>query len=760
MRRALASRHLDASYNNLLVGDDDNADDNDGGQQNQNAAAEAVAGPVPAVAAAAGAGNRQGRPASYIRAFFVREQVGEGDAAKTVFRCKLKPDEVGQDHSPSIAAGPGELKSMKRHFESSNFHKKAHEYFVQLISGGMAEEAAIKAVVSRFSPPAGGDIVGPMDAFTKRAKHSATANSLTVQRELAFVCFTIIAGVSFRSAENPYLLAYHEKSNNAEAPPSRKRISNVLLPLLFSLVQQHRAKVLNDVDFFAISTDGWTNDHGEQYIAINASFVDKQFRLRTVLLDFVALPERHTWRNIAHKVAVALEAKMPVTAILTTTVCDNASVMLKAAAALHTNLDDMAIDNMGNPEAWLEPDEDDVDPTALWGCVDHKAQLAALDVLGVDGNAPASIVALYGRLRCLVRHIRQSPKLTHALREACTFLKIDFVKPILDVKTRWLSTWMMGDTAGRLHRAILRIAAQGAFDDNRQYGDLDILMPHEWARIAQFTKILEPVADFVRVCEGEQYVTMASTPVLFLRARSAMQDNVGDDNSVRELKNRLRAAWDTRLGFLVARPNLALAAAALHPAYGHLRFVAPDVREELEKKIADWAHEFAMVAPAPARVDASVASLIVRSLAASSAESLRELYRTLYTHFNANMPADLDILALETVAHDAIKFWQANSNGDLRNLAPFARIVFGVPATSAPSERTFSHAGRLSADRSRSASYKLSMMTVITTYLSEHARTFTLAPVDGVVHTESDRVKAAADNFLASCLKEISGRDN
>jgi hypothetical protein len=52
------------------------------------------------------------------------------------------------------------------------------------------------------------------------------------------------------------------------------------------------------------------------------------------------------------------------------------------------------------------------------------------------------------------------------------------------------------------------------------------------------------------------------------------------------------------------------------------------------------------------------------------------------------------------------------------------------------------------------------MMTVITTYLSEHARTFTLAPVDGVVHTESDRVKAAADNFLASCLKEISGRDN
>jgi hypothetical protein len=171
------------------------------------------------------------RPASYIRAFFVREQLGEGDAAKTVFRCKLKPDEVGQDHPPTIAAGQGELKSMKRHFESSNFHKKAHEYFVQLVSGGMAEDTAIKAVVSRFSPPAGGDIVGPMDAFTKRAKHSASANSLTVQRELAFVCFTIIAGVSFRSAENPYLLAYHEKSNNAEAPPSRKRISNVLLPL-------------------------------------------------------------------------------------------------------------------------------------------------------------------------------------------------------------------------------------------------------------------------------------------------------------------------------------------------------------------------------------------------------------------------------------------------------------------------------------------------------------------------------------------------
>jgi hypothetical protein len=406
-----------------------------------------------------------------------------------------------------------ELKTLKRHIMHSQFHKKAYQLYMQLVNGGMAEDAAADTVIARHGVAL--SAAGPMDNFISRASYSATATSNTVVRELTFLCYAITTGASFRSAEDAFFSHYHKQSNNAALPPGRERISDVLLPLLYTIVQEHRAQQLHCVDFFAISTDAWTNDQGEPFVGVNASFVNRDFQMRSYLLDMVALPERHTWRHIAHKVATVLDSKMPADALLTTTVTDNAKVMIKAALALHTKLDEMVIDHMGDPSQWLEPmprrlpgaavegeesedgDDGNVDPTALWQCVDHKAQLAALDVLGADGDAPASILSLYDRLRGLVRHIRQSPKLTHQLRQSCAELNVVFVKPILDVKTRWLSTWMMGETAFRLHRAILHMAVSGAFDDERQYGDVRILLPLEWARIAAYTKILEPVA---RLC--------------------------------------------------------------------------------------------------------------------------------------------------------------------------------------------------------------------------------------------------------------------
>lgn len=774
MRQSLARAGLDASYANLLVRrEDDGEDDVD------DAAAAIVAAvggaDQPAVAAPRNRGNR---PPSFVRRFFVEEHPGEGDEQKILNRCKLMP-ETGQSHPVTIG---DELKSLKRHITKSQFHKKAYEYYTQLVNGGMEEGAAVDAVILRHGVAAhGGSSSGPMDAFVKRATHSATATSQTVVRELTFLCYAITTGASFRSADNAFLTHYHALSNNAAPPPGRERISDVLLPLLYNIVLEHRKLLLHKVDFFAVSADAWTNEQGEQFVGVNASFVDHSFQMRSFLLDMVALPERHTWCHIAHKVAVVLETNMPPEALLTTTVTDNASVMLKAALALHTNLDEMAIDNMGDVSQWLEPngrhpnddddadgedddddaDDDDgrIDPTALWACIDHKAQLAALDVLGVDGNAPAAIRSLYTRLRALVRHIRQSPKLTHLLREYCTELNVAFVKPILDVKTRWLSMWMMGETAHKLHRPILRMAAQGAFDDERQYGDLNILLPCEWAQVDVYTKLLEPVADFVRVCEGEQYITMAAAPVLFLRARQAMHDAAGEDQQLKNLKMRLRNAWDRRLGFLVARPNLALAAAAMHPAYGHLRFISDQVREKLARRIAKWAFEFAQVAPAVAHVDRanrSTGARIVVSRSSLSISRFRDLYNDLYqSHVNDLPPAVAggDVLALETPQHDALAFWLANSTGDLRALAQFARIVFGVPATSASTERTFSRAGRLSHDRNRLADYKLSMMTVIATHLSEHARSF---PKEAGRSTAAHAL-AAAEDFISHCLQAIDG---
>jgi len=531
---------------------------------------------------------------------------------------------------------------MKRHLKSK-CHRQAYARFQQNVDIGLAVDVAVQRTIAAFPAEGGPTEAGTLDRHFKRAKSTWSATELTLRRELAWLCFAVMSGMPLRASDDVYLAVYHKLSNDAAAPPARRRISDVLLPLLYDMVQRHRDKHLQDVDFFSISTDGWTNDYGEQFIAVNASYITDDFKLRTTLLDMVELPERHTWQHVAHKVAVVLETKMPPASVLTTTVTDNASTMLKAAAALHTNLDDMAIDNMADPSQWLEPDQDGVDPTGMWACVDHKAQLAALDVLGTDGDptAPGSVLALYARLRATVRHLRQSPKLMHDLRGRCVELDINFSKPILDVKTRWLSTWMMGESAYKLHRAILRMAALGVFDDDRKYGDLELLTPREWAKVARYTALLKPIADFVRTSEGEHYVTIAAVPVLYLRARAAMTVDPADDADLRTLKRRLMDAWDERLGFLTSRPNLALIGAALHPQYGHLLFVSPATRQQVAEAVAQWGYDFHRVQGQPSAVMQRAANSVMQPVAVravASVQAFRDDYAALFDHFANNLP--------------------------------------------------------------------------------------------------------------------------
>ena len=757
MREQLSQAALGAVYNRLIVESNDdheeNEEDGDRNQEEDEPAAERD-----------GAAAVRRRPPSHVRSFFERATIGEGDATREVWRCKLAADAIGMSHPEHLSVGAGELKSMKRHIQS-NFHKKALLRFKQNVDAGVDVDVAVQRTIAAFS--AEKVVEGPLDKHVKRAKTSWSSSDQTLRRELAWLCFAITSDMPLRAAEDSYLAVYHKLSNNAAPPPSRRRISDKLLPLLYDMVQRHRDIDLQSVDFFSISTDGWTNDYGEQYIAVNASYITPvDFKLCTTLLDMVELPERHTWCHVAHKVAVVLEEKMPPSAVLTTSVTDNAATMLKAAAALSFGLDEMAIDNMADPTQWLAPNQDGIDPTALWACVDHKAQLAALDVLGTDGTAtaPGTVLALYARLRATVRHIRQSPKLTHDLRHRCKELGLEFTKPILDVKTRWLSMWMMGDSAYKIHLAVLRMAAFGAFDDNRKYGDLELLTPREWAKILRYTALLEPIADFVRTCEGERYVTIAAVPVLFLRARAAMTVSQADDADVRLLKNRLLNAWDDRLGFLTTRPNLALVGAALHPQYGHLRFVTPAVQQQVADAIAKWGFEFHQLKPAAAAAaqplaraaSSSVQPVAVR--ATVSAQTFREEYDSLFRHFSADLPNDVRNGNNLALAHhtdmDVLAWWKVQSTGDLRRLATFARIILAVPATSALSERTFSRSGRLSRDRGRLASHKLSMLTVISGYLAQLARDHVGLPGQ----SDEDRRIAAGELFLEFCLNTMAGR--
>jgi hypothetical protein len=227
---------------------------------------------------------------------------------------------------------------------------------------------------------------------------------------------------------------------------------------------------------------------------------------------------------------------------------------------------------------------------------------------------------------------------------------------------------------------------------------------------------LEPLAQLVRDCEGEDnYVSIALAPVLLARCMQAAAYDPEDTELVKGFKLKLRQRLRGRLGHLLERPNLALGAAALHPGYGHLGFVTPAVRDEVWKELAIWASDFSgLPAPAPTGPGPKQPPSV-----RLPPEDFEKALKTLRESFEADQPED-PLELRDPKLFDPLPYWkilQAKSR-HLWGLIPLAKMVFSVPATSAPSERSFSALNALVTEhRSSLLSWKREMLTVIRMHL-------------------------------------------
>lgn len=367
-------------------------------------------------------------------------------------------------------------------------------------------------------------------------------------------------------------------------------------------------------------------------------------------------------------------------------------------------------------DSWDDPDpsNDDLDLTAGWHCVAHKASLAAVDVFSpAEGSAKPDIKAMLEPVRQLIRYIRASAAASTRLAELqLARLRAEGAatpqaKALqLDVATRWLSTHEMLAVFVQLYKDILRLACLGYLDEYEgRVPRLD-----EARLLRNIVAVLEPVAQFVRDCEGEKdYVPIALAPVLYKKCLRSCADTSADSPSIRTLKADIRFALDQRLGYLVTRPNLALAAAALHPAYGHLGFVDAVVRNEIWATLALWASEFSAVsAPAVPRAPGPRLPGGRHMGPEAFAEDLAQARQI----FEEDRPQDELLLRPQ---YDPFIWWK---DSGLTRLYPLVRLVFSVPATSAPSERAFSAlAATVTKHRSGLLDYKREMLTVIRTHL-------------------------------------------
>lgn len=89
----------------------------------------------------------------------------------------------------------------------------------------------------------------------------------------------------------------------------------------------------------------------------------------------------------------------------------------------------------------------------------------------------------------MIKNIRGSPKRRERFKKACQIHNLSQLKPILDVSTRWNSTFEMCNRAVKLQEVLDSVAL--AETDSRQY----VLSEDEWNKIKLLIEVLKPFKD-------------------------------------------------------------------------------------------------------------------------------------------------------------------------------------------------------------------------------------------------------------------------
>lgn len=107
----------------------------------------------------------------------------------------------------------------------------------------------------------------------------------------------------FSIVEDEGFRAFVHSLNSAYPIPSRRNIANLMLSAEYDkCVTAVRERMRNqDIQAVCLTTDCWTSNAQDSYIAVTAHYFDLNFKLQSILLECAPLPGSHTASNIARE---------------------------------------------------------------------------------------------------------------------------------------------------------------------------------------------------------------------------------------------------------------------------------------------------------------------------------------------------------------------------------------------------------------------------------------------------------------------------
>jgi len=425
----------------------------------------------------------------------------------------------------------------------------------------------------------------------------------------------------------------------------------------------------------SFTVDGWTSPNMQPFLGITAHWVDSEWRLREALLDFAPLSGSHSGENLAH-VFVAT--------------CDTFGILPKILA--------ITTDNASANDVFLRHVEKTCADRGIAfskreghvRCAAHVLNIAVQELLKQihaenDEECPSSdsevgSLGCVRKLRRLITKIRASPQRIEKLARQCDRHDIPKLVALMDVRTRWNSTYKMLQRAETI-RAPLSMAAV----DDPELRTLT-LTENEWGIVAEICRALEAFDEVTDVVSASKHPTLTGTIPMYNALIDTCEDFVEECTGNEMLCRAVNVARE-KLRSYYAKAN-----AAVYPI---ATIIDPRVKMTYylrERWEDEWVREAkAAIEGALDSYDVSPQHEESRPQEAPKGSRMRaKAFQPQRSRRRNELKEYLDAPAVDDFSEfDVLKWWCVHS-GTYPRLSRMARDYLAVPSTSTPAERAFS----------------------------------------------------------------------
>ncbi|XP_047532135.1 E3 SUMO-protein ligase ZBED1-like [Vanessa atalanta] len=454
--------------------------------------------------------------------------------------------------------------------------------------------------------------------------------------------------------------------------PSRKTLSNSHLNLLYNSTKQKLKPQLDaDCDTICITLDFWTSRKTESYLAVTGHYINREFELKTILLDCCSFPGHHTAVNIAAELRLILD-DYNLAHKVNFAVSDNAA-----------NVTNAVKDHLG----WKH-----------YGCYAHSLNLVLQDSVEIFNDSLTKV-------KKIVAFFHKSTSASEKLNQQQVLKNKTPKRLIQSVDTRWNSTYFM-------IKRIIELKDEVKITMALLNNNLPIISEEEWSLFSDLNCILKPFDEITACMSGEKYVTASDVIVVTRILKHSLENFCGSINfnneKIQQFLHTLQHNFNRRLGNVEKSGTFSLCT-FLDPRYKMAAFSDQTNAENTKRRVLTYVQELiarkwqpptAEINPSSSSsnndtawniFDKFMSSTVTNQQGTPLSKAIKEV----------QMFVDDDILPRKDPSgkfNNPQAWWYCHRH-IYPNLADIYRTNCNMVATSVSCERIFSKTGQIISDR-------------------------------------------------------------